>query len=372
MTEVHDQREIRGCAIIAKGDEPKQLADNLFKLPSQNGNGDYIVKLETDVSHCTCPDHLHRKVTCKHIHAVKLWKALQEKLYDQKPEIIVDITCKFCDSHDIIKYGKKNGKQNYFCKTCKRKFVNNGDFQRLKFSPHIITLTLDLYFKGVSLRKITDHLKQFYELDISHVTIYNWIEKYIGILENYVSTLEPQLSDNWHVDEMMVNIGGDMQWLWNMIDEDTRFQLASVISRTRRIEDARRLFQKGKRITRKRPQKIITDGLHQYVKAIEREFNTPNDTKHIKNVGIAAKIHNNKIERRHGTIRERNKVQRGLKKEDSPIIDGERIYYNYIRPHQALEGNTPAEKAGIYLELGDNKWLDLIKRAMKNNEPTLI
>lgn len=364
MIATQDPRQIRGCAIIAKGDEPKQLAHDLFKISSQNGNGDYIVKLEGEIAHCTCPDYLYRKVTCKHIHAVKLWNTLQEKLDNQKPEVIVDLTCKFCDSPDIIKYGKKNGKQNYFCKTCKRKFVNNGDFQRLKFSPHIITLTLDLYFKGVSLRKIADHLKQFYELDISHVTIYNWIEKYIGILEDYVSTLEPQLSDNWHVDEMMINIGGDMQWLWNIIDEDTRFQLASVISRTRRIEDARRLFQKSKRLTRKRPKKIITDGLHQYGKAIENEFNTA-ETKHIKNVGIASKIHNNKIERRHGTIRERNKVQRGLKKQYTPIIDGERIYYNYIRPNQALEGKTPAEKAGIYLDLGKNKWLDLIKKAMK-------
>lgn len=59
-------------------------------------------------------------------------------------------------------------------------------------------------------------------------------------------------------------------------------------------------------------------------------------------------------------IRERNKVQRGLKKEDTPIINGERIYYNFIRPKQALDGKTPAEKAGIDLQLGDNKWLELM------------
>lgn len=365
MIATQDPREIRGCAIIAKGDEPEELALNIFKIPSQNSNGKYIVKLEEDTAHCSCPDHKYRKITCKHIHAVKVWKALQEKLDSQRVEKIVDITCKFCGSPEIIKYGKKNGKQNYYCKTCKRKFVNNGDFQRLKFSPHIITLSLDLYFKGVSLRKIADHLKQFYELNISHVTVYNWIEKYIGILNDYVSTLEPEVSDTGHADEMMINIGGDMQWLWNIIDENTRFQLASVISRTRRIEDARRLFRGAKRTSRKKPKKIVTDGLHQYSKAIQNEFNI-NETKHIRNVGIRAKINNNHIERRHGTIRERNKVQRGLKKEDTPFIDGERIYYNYIRSNQALDGKTPAEVAGIDLELGKNKWLDLIKKAINH------
>jgi len=64
-------------------------------------------------------------------------------------------------------------------------------------------------------------------------------------------------------------------------------------------------------------------------------------------------------------IREITKTQRGLKKEDTPIIDGERIYYNYIRPNQALDGKTPAEMGGIDLELGDNKWLELIKKATK-------
>lgn len=89
-------------------------------------------------------------------------------------------------------------------------------------------------------------------------------------------------------------------------------------------------------------------------------------TVHIANVGFKDKANNNLIERLHGAIRERNKVQRGLKKEETPIIDGARIYYNYIRPNQGLDGKTPAEVAGIDLELGDNKWLDLIKKALKN------
>lgn len=34
---------------------------------------------------------------------------------------------------------------------------------------------------------------------------------------------------------------------------------------------------------------------------------------------------------------------RGLRKEDTPILTGHKILHNYIRPHEGLEGKTPAE-----------------------------
>jgi len=32
------------------------------------------------------------------------------------------------------------------------------------------------------------------------------------------------------------------------------------------------------------------------------------------------------------------------------IFEGNRIYYNFVRPHQALDGKTPAEVAGVGVE----------------------
>jgi hypothetical protein len=54
---------------------------------------------------------------------------------------------------------------------------------------------------------------------------------------------------------------------------------------------------------------------------------------------------------------------------DSPLITGLQIYHNYVRPHMALEGRTPAEKAGITVK-GKDKWLTLIQNASaKYKEP---
>ncbi len=62
-------------------------------------------------------------------------------------------------------------------------------------------------------------------------------------------------------------------------------------------------------------------------------------------------------------MRERVKVMRGLHNDKTATAfnDGFKVYYNYIRPHQALKGKTPAEVAGVDLKLGKNKWKKMIQ-----------
>jgi transposase InsO family protein len=71
------------------------------------------------------------------------------------------------------------------------------------------------------------------------------------------------------------------------------------------------------------------------------------------------------MERYQGTLKERTKVMRALKNDDTAILDGQRIYYNHIRPHQGLGGKTPGQAAGLELDLGVNKWESLIKKAAR-------
>ncbi len=70
------------------------------------------------------------------------------------------------------------------------------------------------------------------------------------------------------------------------------------------------------------------------------------------------------MERFNGEVRDREKVMRGLKKKDSPILTGYQIFHNYVRPHMGLNGMTPAEMCGIKIE-GQNKWLTLIQNGEK-------
>lgn len=76
-------------------------------------------------------------------------------------------------------------------------------------------------------------------------------------------------------------------------------------------------------------------------------------------------MNNNKMERMNGEFRDREKVMRGIKKDDSVMFDGYQMFHNYLRPHMGLDGKTPSEACGIKIE-GCNKWITLIQNASKN------
>jgi transposase-like protein len=131
------------------------------------------------------------------------------------------------------------------------------------------------------------------------------------------------------------------------------------------VEDARVPFAKAKEVAGKKPKTIVTDGLPAYQKAYNKEFFTLKNprTEHISHIRLSGDMNNNLIERLHGTKREREKVMRGLKTEETPVVPMQDIYYNFVRPHRSLEGETPAQASGIGIE-EKNKWLGLIKRAL--------
>jgi hypothetical protein len=109
------------------------------------------------------------------------------------------------------------------------------------------------------------------------------------------------------------------------------------------------------------------DGAANFHEAYTKEFYVrKNGTEHIREIHIAGKVHNNKMERMNGEIRDRERVMRTLERTDTPILTGMQIYHNYIRPHEALRGKTPAEKAGIQIK-GENKWITIIQNAKKTN-----
>ena len=56
----------------------------------------------------------------------------------------------------------------------------------------------------------------------------------------------------------------------------------------------------------------------------------------------------------------------GFKTDNTPIVEDHRLYYNFIKPHEALDGKTPSEEAGTTIER-KNKWLILMHKAVQYN-----
>jgi transposase-like protein len=159
----------------------------------------------------------------------------------------------------------------------------------------------------------------------------------------------------------------NLAFLWNVMDRKTRFLLASRLSKFRDVAGADRAFREAMSNAKgSQPERVFTDGLNSY-KTLMGSLPESQRPKHIANAGVR-KTHanNNRIERLNGTLRERVKVQRGWKSMKTQIAEGARIHYNFVKPHQALEGQTPAERAGIGIE-AKNKWLNLLEEALRND-----
>ena len=368
-------REIRGQAIVASGNQIHRVNAFTYRVQSQSGNGPYLVIQDGSKWACKCADHTYRGVKCKHIWAVEISLALREKVASQ---IVIEPinfqVCPVCHSERIVKHGvRHNGHgdiQRFRCKDCGRWFVVNLGFERMKASPQAITSAMQLYFTGESLRNVQKFLK-LQGVRVSHVAIYKWIGKYVALMQKYLKQITPNVSDTWRADEMWLKIKGNPKYLYALMDDETRFWIAKEVAGDKFSKEATdyagNLFAQGKRTAGKIPMTLITDGLHAYHLAWKRELHTFRrpQAKHIEHATWRGQSNDNrKMERLNGEIRDREKVMRGLKNEDTPIITGYQIYHNYVRPHEGLNGQTPAEACGIQIK-GENKWLTLIRNASR-------
>ena len=250
---------------------------------------------------------------------------------------------------------------------CKKRFSFNLGFERMKVSPQVITSSIQLYFTGESLRNVQKFIR-LQGVNVSHKTVYVWIKKYTKLMESYVEKIVPQVGDTWRADEVYTKVKGDMKYLFALMDDETRFWIAQEVADSKFKHDARGLLKKGKEVAQKKPRVFITDGLPAYHDAFQKEYGgvRKGSPIHIRHIAIHGDRNNNKMERLNGEFRDREKVVRGLKKVESPLLSGYQIYHNYVRPHMGLDGKTPAEVCGIEIQ-GDNKWKTLIQNAKRQN-----
>jgi len=367
--ELEKRREERGLQIINnKKNQVHRIDEFNYKVLSQSGNGSYLVAPTEDGWLCECPDFKFRRLKCKHIWAVEFSLKLREEV--EKDTVIEQIAiaeCVYCHSQKLKKNGvrrnKHGGIQRFFCHNCGKTFTINIGFERMKHNPQAVTTAIQLYFSGESLRNTRGSLRLL-GVEVSHQTVYNWIKKYIGLMEKYIEKLRPKVSDTWRADELWMKFKGDMKYVFAIMDDETRYWIAQEVAESKHKHDARKLFQLAKKVTGTKPMTMITDGLHAYHDAYKKEFRTLQKprTEHIRHIKIQGDMNNNKMERLNGEIRQREKTMRGLKRKDTPILKGYQIFHNYIREHEGLKGKTPAEACGITVE-GKNKWLTLIQNA---------
>jgi transposase-like protein len=291
------------------------------------------------------------------------------------------LNCPNCKSSNVIKRGIRNTQnrgiiQRYCCKDCNKRFVIDDGFFKMKNAPQKVTLCLDLFYRGISTRKVQEHLQAFYPANSSNVSIYKWIVKYSKMIYQFTDKLKLKVGKEIQIDEMEFGNRAKKThgWFIDSIDTTTRFMVSSAFSKTREQKEIKKVIQTAKQKTDNQISICTTDGYTAYPYAIKKVFGFSNITHkcnvfHNKVTQLKGEGFNHKVERMHSNIRARTKTFRGFHGSTSSanaVMKGLEVYYNFIRKHQAINC-CPYELACPELKLGNNKWLDLIHLTNQKN-----
>ncbi len=295
------------------------------------------------------------------------------------------IKCSKCASESIKKNGKRKTQnrgfiQRFKCNSCSHRFVANNGFKRMRNNPQKITLCLDLFYRGVSTRKVQEHLQTFYPHNSDHSTILRWIWRYTKQISTFTNKLKLRLGEEIQVDEVEYrrrknynNKGVEDNWLIDSIDPQTKFMVSSEYSKSRSQKKIISVIRQAKERSESQIKIVTTDGFTAYESAIKKVFGYNNKLKrydvfHNRTVVSDGDSFNYPIERLHNSLRARTKVFRGFHgslRSASLILKGYEIYYNFITKHQAIN-KCPYELAIPELKeklTMPNKWLSLIEMA---------
>jgi len=372
-----DQRT-PALAIVARGDQVRELGPGSYSVRSQSRpEAAYTVTEKAGRWRCECPFNRATSMACIHILSIRFKRGLEDSAPLKVAEALV---CEECQSSKVVGDGVRHNKSGdvptYLCKSCGHRFVDRRGFKRRRSDPETIALALDLYYRGLSIRKIVEHFDQTRRLLVGRMTVYRWVTHFARLAAEWMDAQGARTSDRWHIDETVVNVDGEQRYLWNVLDHETRFLLATHVSKNRSLANTRAPIHKAKKATPDRPADVLTDGMNAYPVAVGKELGRKatalDDPRFVRGgrfnphkrvPSIRAPESNNRIERFHGTEKERFKVMRAFDNDrgTSALAEGVRVHYNLVRTHQALK-MTPGEAAGIPMGEGF-RWRKVIDLA---------
>jgi putative transposase len=140
-------------------------------------------------------------------------------------------------------------------------------FKRHRFPPEVIRLAVWLYFRfTLSLRDVEELLAER-GIEVSYETIRCWADKFGPAIAANIRRARGRADSVWHLDEMVVRIGGKRMFMWRAVDKEG--EVLNVLVQKRRnkaaaLELIRKLLKKHQFI----PDGFVTDGLGSYGAAL--------------------------------------------------------------------------------------------------------
>ncbi len=98
---------------------------------------------------------------------------------------------------------------------------------------------------------------------VSHETIRRWGRKFGTAYARQLCRKRTSRKDIWHLDEVVISIGGRKHWLWRAVDQDG-YVLDEIVQAHRNTQAARRLLVRLLKKQGLTPKRIVTDKLRSY------------------------------------------------------------------------------------------------------------
>lgn len=227
------------------------------------------------------------------------------------------------------------------------KLFGKHNFKRMRYPVQTIVTALSMFYLGKnSFRNISLILRTAFNIKVSHVTISNWCTRFAPLFDDMRLQLMPMLdlnSDEWHADETYIKIAGVNHYLWFVVDSETRFVIGFHLSPRRDSPQAVSVLSEAAK--HGKPSALVSDRYNAYKVPVKAVLGV----EHIRVQSFQDDVSNNLIECFNKQFKAWYKTKQGFSSFAcaNNLIATFVFFFNFVRPHSALGGLTPAQVAGL-------------------------
>jgi putative transposase len=173
-----------------------------------------------------------------------------------------------------------------------------------RFPPEIISHCVWLYFRFCLSYRDVKEMMAVRGVTLTYETVRAWCRKFGQTYVNQIRRRRPQPGDKWHLDEVVLKMGGQTSYIWRAVDQEGNV-LDILVQKRRHKAAAKKFFRKLLKGLQYMPRVIITDKLPSYGAAKKEVLKS---VEHRQHKGL-----NNRAENSHQPTRERERRMRRFK-----------------------------------------------------------
>ena len=180
--------------------------------------------------------------------------------------------CLHCSSEEIDLIGTtEHGYDRFSCYSCRRIFNERSKtpFNRLEIQTDIALQVVRWYLRyKLSLRDLTE-LFQERGIIFTHETVRSWVLKFTPLITKELRRRRfGKIGESWYVDETYVRVKGKDCYLYRAIDRQGNL-VDCMLSKKRDMKAAKRFLRGARIVTGSNADRVTTDGLPSYPRAIQ-------------------------------------------------------------------------------------------------------